>query len=311
MDLLIILAALMGGIVILFLFLGAGKISFQKEKKEEDVFEQMFRSEIEIDDNENVMPSAKTWAGYWLRLAIDSGQIVKNYSIPGYTAMMLAGIGGFIGFFAWPRNIIGGVALLVGALFIYRAVLQYRANVRIKKLEAQLPTLLAGMRANLQANMTPEKALLAMSDDIEGPLGEELQIFRNELTVNIPLDTALYNMAQRVPSSEIKFLIASVRLAVSSGIDLDPQIEIIQKIVIQRTRIKGHLSVAIAQVQPATIASAVLIPAGLLYSMSSSEDNSAFWSSPIGIVAFAVISVLYIAGLFITRAQINKVKAAA
>lgn len=301
----------MGGIVVLFLFLGSGKIVLRREKKEEDVFDQMFRSEIEIDDADDKMPNPKSWSGFWLKLALSSGQIVQNYSLPGYIAAGIAGIGGFVGFFAWPRNFIGGLALAAGALFVYRAVLQYRANARIKKLEAQLPSLLAGMRANLQANMTPEKALLAMADDVDGPLGEELAIFRNELTVNIPLDTALYNMAQRVPSSEIKFLIASVRLAVASGIDLDPQIEIIQKIVIQRTRIKGHLSVAIAQVQPATIASAVLIPAGLLYSMSASQENSEFWTSLIGIVAFAVVSVLYIVGLFITRAQINKVKAAA
>ena len=147
-----------------------------------------------------------------------------------------------------------------------------------------------------------------MADEIEGPLGEELKIMREEITVNVPLDTALSNMAQRVNSGEIKFLLASVRLAVSSGIDLDPQIAIIQNIVVQRTRIKGHLRIAVAQVQPALIASATLIPLGLLYSMSSSEDNAKFWGSLIGILAFVVVGVLYAAGLLITRMQIAGVK---
>lgn len=310
MDILIILAALMAGIVILFLFLGAGKISFKKAKAEDDVFEQMLSSEIEIEDADNAMPDPKSWKGYWLKLAIKSGQVVNNYSLPSYMAVGFAAIGAFVGLFIWPRNLIGGVALIAAALFLYRGILNYRANARIKKLENQLPALLSGMRANLQANMTPEKALLSMADDIDGPLGEELQIFRSELTVNVPLDAALYNMAQRVDSSEIKFLLASIRLAVSSGVDLDPQIEIIQKIVIQRTRIKGHLSVAVAQVQPTTIAAGVLIPAGLLYSMSS-DANTAFWMSPIGFIAIGLIGVLYGAGLFITRVQIKKVKAAA
>ena len=308
MNFLTFLAALMGGFIVLFLFLAAGKISFnfKRVKPEED--ELFMRSEIDIDDARAKMPPRKSWKGFWLHLYMEAGHFTDNYSKPSNTALIIAGIGGFIGLFIWPHNVLGLIALPIVGLAIYRVVLINQANARIRKLEEQLPTLLSGIRANLQANMTPEKAMLAMADEIEGPLGEELKIMREEITVNVPLDTALSNMANRVNSGEIKFLLASVRLAVSSGIDLDPQIAIIQNIVVQRTRIKGHLRIAVAQVQPALIASATLIPLGLLYSMSSSEDNANFWGSLIGILAFVVVGVLYAAGLLITRMQIANVK---
>lgn len=308
MNGLIFLAALMAGFIVLFIFLALGKIniSFKKAKPEDD--EVFMRSEIELDDARAAMPPRKSWKGFWLHLYMDAGHFTDNYAKPANIALIIAGISAFIGLFIWPRNILGLIALPIVGLALYRVVLLNQAATRIRKLEEQLPALLSGIRANLQANMTPEKAMLAMADEIDGPLGEELKIMRDEITVNVALDTALMNMANRVNSSEIKFLLASVRLAVSSGIDLDPQIAIIQKIVIQRTRIKGHLRIAVAQVQPAVIASATLIPIGLLYSMSSSEDNAKFWGSLIGIIAFIVVGALYAAGLFVTRWQIRNVK---
>jgi hypothetical protein len=42
--------------------------------------------------------------------------------------------------------------------------------------------------------------------------------------------------------------------------------------------------------------------------MSSSPENSAFWSSLLGIITMAFVGVLYTVGIFLTRQQINKVK---
>lgn len=304
-----LLAALMGGFAVLFIFLALGKIniSFRKAKPVEND-EVIMQSEIDLDDVKGELPIKKSWKGYWVHLYIDAGKLVEDYDKPAKIAAIIAGVAAFIGLLIWPRNVLGFIALPIAGLAVFRVVLLNQAAKRLRKLEEQLPTLLAGIRANLQANMTPEKAMLAMADEIDGPLGDELKIMREEIIVNVPLDVALQNMADRVNSGEIKFLIASVRLAVASGIDLDPQIAIIQNIVIQRTRIKGHLRIAVAQVQPALIASATLIPLGLLYSMSSSEDNAAFWTSLIGVLAFILIGVLYAAGLLITRWQVNNVK---
>jgi Flp pilus assembly protein TadB len=309
MELLAILAALMAGMTIFFLMLAFGKFNKQNNQSESDAsFENIIRSEIAVSESDANLPPRNTWAGYWAHLYVESGRVIQNVNLPSYWATFAGVLGFFFGVLVFPRNIIGGVGLAVAAIFGLRYFFQFQANRRVSKIETQLPNLLSAIRANLQANMTPEKAVLNLADQFDGPIGEELRILRNEVSVNIPLDDALQNMSDRVKSPELKFLVSSVKLAVARGVDLDPQIEVIQRIVIQRGDIAGKLRIAIAQVTPTMIISVALIPLGLLWSLSSSEENAAYWSSFFGIVTLGVVGLLYGTGIFLTQRQIAKVK---
>lgn len=312
MSLLTLVAAILAGSVIFFLAMLFSTFIFKKDRKkptgEADFLN--ITSEIEVEDREEVEMNPKTWKGYWYYKAKSAGIKYDSETAPATIASVLVIIAAAVGFFVIPANIIGGLALPVAALVLYYFYYKSASNKRIKKIELALPNLLSGLRANLQSNMTPDKALQAMAEETEGPLGEELQIFKNDIMLNIPMDESLIRLSERVDSSEVKFLIASVRLAIKSGVDLDPQIAIIQRIVAQRGRVKSALSIAIAQVQPVMIITIGIIPAGYLYSVSSSEANTQFWlqSFP-GILASVIVAALYVVGIFVTRMQIAKIKA--
>jgi tight adherence protein B len=311
MDTLLIFSSLLGGFVVLSLIIGVSKFFYYKkeEKARESNPESLVVSEIEVKETEIERPEPKSWSGFWLARFEAAGFIVTNYSMPGYWAIMAGVVGFGFGLLVAPGNLIGGLGIGVGSVIGLIGFLKRRVSQRIKKIEANIPIMLSGMRANLQSNMTPEKAILSIAEDLEGPMGEELRILRNEVLINIPLDTALKHLSERVNSPEIQFMVASIRLAISKGIDLDPQLAIIQKIVVQRTRIAGKLSVAIAQVSPAFFLSVFLIPAGLMYSLNSSPDAADTWSTPFGAIALIVIIVLYIVGILLTRKLIANVKA--
>lgn len=300
----------MAGMAILFFMLGFSKFSSKsKEVSETDAsFENIIKSEIDVDDEEKSLPPRNTWVGYWAHLYVESGKVITNVSLPSYWATIAGVVGFFFGLLVFPQNFIGGLGLAAGGILGLRALFLRQANMRILKIESQLPNLLSGIRANLQANMTPDKAILNLADEFEGPIGEELRLLRNETQVQIPLEQALQNMSDRVKSPELKFLVASIKLAIARGVDLDPQIAVIQKIVVQRASIASKLRIAIAQVTPAFTLSVGIIPLGLLYSMSSSPENAEYWNSFIGILTMAFVGVLYVVGIFLTRNQINKVK---
>lgn len=308
MIILTVTVAILSGFIIFFLGLGIARIAGSTKDSEEfsALLATITQSEVEAEELKNKMPSEKSWTGFWLKLALDSGWKPSTIEVPSRVALFL-----FLGILvvgAVVLDPLGGIGLGIGSLVVMRIILLAKAKKRKKLMETQLPNLISGMRANLQANLTPQQAILSQVEEIPAPLGDELKILRQEVNVNVPLETALINLSNRVPSREIKFLVSSVRIAISSGVDLEPQLKTIQGIIVQRTKIANHLAAAVASVQPSIYVSAIAIPAGFLFSYYSSEQNRLFWATPLGLGGMGVIALMYGIGLFIARKLVQKVE---
>lgn len=302
------LAAAFAALTIISLFLGFANP--KKRDKVEQSIEDLLESEIESTKKEDDLPKI-AWFRFWYLASIKSGQTTQdNKNRPGYIAIAIIGISLFAGLTVWPRDIFGAVFLAAGLTYSYRAYFNYLVAKRTLQIDKQLPNMLALMKSNLQANFTPQQALVAQAEELAAPLGDEFKILRDEIAVNVPLDKALENMADRVPSKEMGFLISSVRLAISSGADLEPQITIIQEIVTQRTKIANLLATAVAQVQPAILVTGIMVPAAYLFSVYGNETNQEFWVSLNGFIATGIVGVLYATGLFIAKKQVDRVKKA-
>lgn len=302
--------ALLAGIAVFAVVMGlfANNKKLIHERQMNELIENLTKSEIESDRQESDLPNPKSWAGYWYRLGAAAGIEQVSTSRLGAMAAGIAAVTFFIGAFAWPRDVLVGLAFAVGSLGVFRMVLSRRGNKRLIKIDNQLPALLAGMRANLSANMTPQQAILSQVGEIPAPLGEELFTLKADLDVNIPLDVALDNFAKRVPSRELHFLASSMRIAISQGANLDDLLKTLQGILTDRAKIRDKLATAVAQAQPAVIITVLAIPLGLLFSYTTDERNRQFWMSLPGLIAFGVIGVFYAAALWMSNKQIQKVK---
>lgn len=320
-----IIVSILAGVVILFLGMGLTRIAGSSKKDEEfrKTLEDVKASEIVNPDEETDVPAPKTWTGYWYKLAVESGWVPPQtsstdeegkvttktyYGGPSRTAIGLAFFAFLIGYFVWPQDIAAGIGFAFAGLVLNRLVLKSKASKRRKLMEKQLPNLINSMRASLQVNLTSTEAFLSQVDETPAPLGEELKLVKRDYILSGSIDEALTNFANRVPSREIKFLVSSIKIALASGSDLDPQLAIIQDIIEQRTRISNALASAVAQVQPSLWVTGIAIPAGFAFSYYSNPENQAFWLTFIGLVCLAGIAVLYAAGLFIARMMIKKVE---
>ena len=268
-------------------------------------------SELDIDTALNRSGKPKEslshrWYTYWHNMATSSGAIPKSPEAPGHTAVSAGILGAAFGFLVTPGGIVG--AILVGFLgvFGYRTYLGTQARKRISTMEKQLPNLLSGMRANLQAGATPQQALMSVADDMPSPLGDELKILKRDLDVNIGMHAALADLASRVPSREMQFLVASIEIAMRSGVDLDPQMETIQGIVAQRTRIRQKLKAAIAQVKPTKLLAMAAVPGMFVFSMQD-PDNRGYWFGE-GLFMLVVDAILYGLGVFVISMMVKRVE---
>lgn len=272
-----------------------------------EALDYVWSSELDIDTALNKDENtSRNWWEYWANLTSSSGRVVTDEQAPGRVAAGAAIFGAVIGFLIYPGGIVGAVAAGVVALAVLRAILGSEARKRIIAMEKQLPQLLSGLRANLQAGSTPQQSMLAVADDLPSPLGDELRILKTELNVNVPLETALHSLSDRVPSREMKFLVASIEIAVRSGADLDPQLATIQDIVAQRTRIRQKLRAAVAQVKPTQMLALGAVPLMFVVSYRS-PDNRAYWMGD-GFWMMIVAAALYCLGYYAIRLMVKGVE---
>jgi len=310
MLLLSIAAALFAGLTVLLVFLGVGRLgkNYQQEQQQREFLAALSQSEIEIEREDTGRANPKSWTGYWQRIAEAAGVKFRRVDAMGLIAAAVLLFGTLFGFFVWPRDFVVGLVVPIGAILLLRGALVFLANRRVRQLEGQLPTLLSGLRASLQSQSTPERAIVEQAEAIPAPLGDDLKLVRDDINLNLPLDQALANFQARVPSREVRFLVAAIRTAIASGEDLEPLIVIIQNIVEQRQKIARTLANAVAGTQPALVVVGTVIPGMFVFSYLSSPENRAFWTTPIGLLCLVAVGILYAAGMVIVRYQIRRVR---
>lgn len=305
-----LIIAVCGGLMFLFAGLGLRRLS-EKSPEHDEWAERMAAindTEVNDQEKEEIKINTNTWWGYWLKIYMNTGRIPDNTNNPGNLAIVLAVVAFGIGYLVWPRDIMAGAAFAVGVLIVMRTFFNFEVKKRVKTLEKQLPLLISSMQANLQANATPQAALVASADEIPSPLGDELQLLKKDLAFSVPMAKALKNLSERVPSREMKFLISSIEIAIDSGANPAPQLEVIQGIITQRTRIRQKLESAVAEVQPALVVSGVTIPASFIFSVYSSPENRDFWLSFYGLIGAGVVVFLYAVGMFISKKLVDGVE---
>jgi tight adherence protein B len=261
-------------------------------------------SELDIDTALSVDEKPKVgWFDYWAALTERTGAVIKDRKTPGRVAIGIGLVSGILGLIAFGA--LGGLLVFAG-IFLFKMWLGQGVAKRIRAMDRQLPQLISGLRANLQAGDTPPNALLGVAKDMPSPLGDDLRTLGQDIAANVPLEDALEDLSRRAPSREMQFLITSVLIAIRSGQDLIPQLDTIQQIVAQRARIRGMLAAAVGQVKPANMLALGAFPAGLAYSMTNA-DNRSYWMGS-GFLILIVAFVLYALGVIVVRAMVKSVE---
>lgn len=306
-EVLVTVAAIVGLVVTLTLAVVRTVQAPAKRQAFSEALEAVAGSELDIDTALNqTEKESKNWFQYWEELTNRSGRVVTDAKTPGLFAAGTVIFATVFGALVFPGGFVGAIIAPFVGLFLIRMVLASEASKRVVSMEKQLPDLLSGLRANLQAGTTPQQAMLAVADDMPSPLGDEMRMLKRDLNVNVALEIAMEDLAARVPSREMKFLVSSVEIAVRSGADLDPQLATIEEIVKQRTRIRQKLRSAVAQVKPTKMLAYGAVP--LMFVISIRNDENKFYWFGSGIIMLILAGVLYAAGGYVIRLMVKGVE---
>jgi tight adherence protein B len=199
---------------------------------------------------------------------------------------------------------------LVAALFMVGgaawAYLTHRRNMRLKRIEDQLPLALDIMTRALRAGHPVISAVQLAAQELGDPLGSEFGLIVDETTYGVEFPDALGNFARRTGSKDASFFAVSISIQSQTGGNLAEILEGLANVVRSRNtlgkRVKalsseGKASAILLSVLPFLMVGAMLLIQPAFY--TSKFNDPIFWP----VVAMVVLD--YLIGLAMIHRIIN------
>jgi tight adherence protein B len=210
-------------------------------------------------------PQLEVWLEH-LALLAKTKKLIQQAGVnwtPGGLLLMMAGgaVGAVVlslllpALFAWPGTSVVLAAFLAALPFLY---LRRKSRRRLAAFEEQFPEALDFLARSMRAGHAFTISLHMASEDLPDPLGLEFRTLFNEQNLGAPLDTALYNLADRVPLLDVRFFVSAVILQKQTGGNLGEILTRLGQIIRGRFQLKGQVKAASAHARVTALVLTIL-----------------------------------------------------
>ena len=205
----------------------------------------------------------------------------------------------FVPYLAWTFDILiaAGAATLP---FLY--ILRKRQN-RIRKLEQQLPDALDLMSRALKAGHALPSGLQMVGEEAQDPIAGEFRIVHDEINYGVDVQTALMNLAHRVPSTDVRYFVIAVLIQRDTGGNLTEVLGNISTLVRERLKLLGKVRVLSAEVRMSGWVLGILpfAVAGII-NLLNPKFMSVLWTDPMGLkLIYTALGMMLIAAFWMRK----------
>lgn len=213
----------------------------------------------------------------------------------------LALLGGLYG-----RNLMDApgwsIALALGLGLIPLMVVWSMKRSRMKKFEVQLPEALDLLARSLRAGHALSVGLQMVAEEIPDPVGTEFSQVAEETRFGLDLNLALANLAHRVDSSDLPFLVTALLIQRETGGNLAEILDNLARIIRERRATYGKISALTAQTRWSAniLLAAPLVFLGLM-TVFRPDYIDPLYSTPTGQLMLMTATVMTVVGYAICR----------
>ncbi|MFP5391707.1 MAG: type II secretion system F family protein [Gammaproteobacteria bacterium] len=186
-------------------------------------------------------------------------------------------------------------------------VLLLRARkARLIKIEQQLPEAADFLSRAMRAGHSFGNVMQMVGNELPEPLSGEFRATHQEINYGVPLNEALYNLAERIPLTDLRYLVIAVVIQRESGGNLAEILSSISYIIRERLKLIGKVRVLSAEGRMSAWILG-LLPFCALAFMSVANPNyiSVLWTDPFGIQMLWCSAGLIVIGVFWIRRVVH------
>jgi tight adherence protein B len=194
----------------------------------------------------------------------------------------------------WPISL--PIRIVVALLFslIPLVLVRRERTRRLMRIEEQLPEAADFIARALRAGHSFTNVLQIVGNELAEPLSSEFRTVREEINYGAPMSEALHNMAERIPLTDLRYLIIAVLIQRETGGNLAEILTNISQIIRARLKLLAQVRVLSAEGRmSAWILGLLPFSVGGMMLLLNPEYISVLWTDPAG------IKLLYYAGAMI------------
>lgn len=210
---------------------------------------------------------------------------------------LLAGAG------LWLALLLGGLGAGLPVVKLVRA-----AATRCRMFEEKLPEALDFMARALRAGHSITVTMGMAGNELADPIGVEFKTVFDEIGFGIPFNDAMTEMARRMNSHDLDFLVIALLIQRETGGNLTELLEGLAKTVRERIKLQGKVRTLSSEGRfSAILLGSLPFVLGAILSLLNPSYMSALWLSPEGHNILIAGSVLLVVG-FVALSRIVKIK---
>lgn len=193
-----------------------------------------------------------------------------------------------------------GIAAAIGVGFVFLSYVRRREERRKEEFIAQLPELARVLSNATHAGLVMRTAIEIAADELADPAGEELRRTADALRLGQPVDEALRDLGERLPSRELGVLISTLLVSARAGGSLVTALRTIATTLEERKEIRREVKTIMGEAVVTNWAIGLLGVAGLaMVNVIMPNALRIMSGKPIGQIILGAAAGLFIASLLI------------
>ncbi len=228
-----------------------------------------------------------------------------DWSIPKFAGLTVAFFGAtfvclqFVPVLHWLICLL--IALAAATLpFLY--VLKKRSK-RTSTLEKQLPDALDLMSRALKAGHALASALQMVGDEAQDPIAAEFRVVHDEVNYGVSVETALLNLTNRVPSTDMRYFVVAVLIQRETGGNLTEVLGNLSHLIRERLRLLAKVQVLSAEGRlSGWVMGCLPFAVAAIINLLNPEFMSVLWTDPAGLkIVYLMLFLMAMGGLWMRK----------
>ncbi len=231
------------------------------------------------------------------------GQGGSTWDVARYLSYSVGGIflGVILGLVITGSGLFALVFGLAGGAAPSLIVINKRSE-RLQAIERQLPESADLISRSLRAGHALTATLQMLADELPEPIASEFRQVSDEVSFGSPLNAALQRLAERVPLTDLRYMIVAILIQREAGGNLSEVMTNVSVLIRQRLKLLGDVRTMSAEGRLSAVILCLLpVAISAVFTVVSPDYLISFWNDPAGPTMLGVALVMMVFGVLWMR----------